>query len=84
VRARPSSARRAWPGFIAAFPDYRNVFVTMTADEADELATIAGRSECSVPALAGPALWTAMVPDGLVAAWRVYQDTPQTWAQPAL
>jgi hypothetical protein len=39
--------------------------------------TIVGRSECSVDVLAGPALWTARVRDGLVARWQVYQDSPQ-------
>jgi ketosteroid isomerase-like protein len=69
------SCRDAWQGFFTSFPDYRNVFVTMTADEVDEVVTIVGRSECSVPVLAGPALWRARIRDGLVAEWRVYGDT---------
>ena len=48
----------------------------MTADEADEVVTIVGRSECSLPALAGPALWIARVRDGLVSRWQVYEDSP--------
>jgi ketosteroid isomerase-like protein len=74
------ACREAWQGFFAAFPDYRNVFAAMTADEADEVVTIVGRSECSVPALAGPALWTARVRDGLVARWQVYEDSPRNRA----
>lgn len=74
------ACRKAWQGFFAAFPDYRNVFEAMIADEADETVTIMGRSECSVPALAGPALWTARVRDGLVTRWQVYQDSPENRA----
>jgi ketosteroid isomerase-like protein len=70
------ACRDAWQGFFTSFPDYRNVFATMTPDAADEVVTIVGRSECSVPVLAGPALWRARVCDGLVAEWRVYEDTP--------
>src|SRR5262249_32891113 len=71
------ACREAWRGFFGAFPDYRNVFEVMIADEAGETVTIVGRSECSVPLLAGPALWTARVRDGLVARWQVYQDSPE-------
>jgi ketosteroid isomerase-like protein len=70
------ACRDAWQGFFTSFPDYRNIFTTMTADAADEVVTIVGRSECSVPELAGPALWRARVRDGQVAEWRVYVDTP--------
>jgi ketosteroid isomerase-like protein len=65
----------AWRGFFAAFPDYRNVFDSL--HDHGEVVAIAGRSECSDPALNGPALWTATVRDGLVAQWRVYLDTPE-------
>jgi ketosteroid isomerase-like protein len=75
-----SACREAWQGFFASFPDYRNVFAAMTADEADEVVTIVGRSECSVPALAGPALWVAGVRDGLVTRWQVYEDSPENRA----
>ncbi len=63
----------AWHGFFAAFPDYRNVFTTITAQT--QSVTIVGYSVCSEPALAGPALWTATVRDGLVARWQVHDDT---------
>ena len=59
----------AWRGFFAAFPDYRNVF-TGTSTDGDAV-EITGYSECSVPELAGPARWTALVRDGKVARWRV-------------
>jgi ketosteroid isomerase-like protein len=66
-----------WRGFFTSFPDYRNVFATMTADPADEVVTIVGRSRCSIPLLDGPALWQAHIRDGLVARWQVYHDTPE-------
>jgi uncharacterized protein (TIGR02246 family) len=66
----------AWRGFFEAFPDYRNVFTALTADEAandadGEVVTIEGHSECADPRLAGPARWTAVVRDGRVARWQV-------------
>lgn len=63
----------AWRGFFDSFPDYRNVFTSLTA-QADVVA-IVGYSECSQPGLAGPALWAATVRGVLVAEWRVYDDT---------
>jgi ketosteroid isomerase-like protein len=68
----------AWTGFFAAFPDYRNYFELI--DLRGDLAVIAGRSSCSDPRLDGPALWTAVVRDNLVAEWRVYTVTPENRA----
>jgi len=65
----------AWRGFFEGFPDYRNVFTTLTAH--GDVVAIAGRSECAEPTLAGPALWTATIRDGRVAQWRVHEDTPE-------
>jgi ketosteroid isomerase-like protein len=65
----------AWQGFFESFPDYRNVFTSVTAR--DEVVVIAGHSECSVPSLRGPALWTATIRAGTVTEWRVYDDTPE-------
>jgi ketosteroid isomerase-like protein len=74
VNGRPACAD-AWQGFFAAFPDYRNVFteVTVTAD----IVVVVGHSVCSEPALAGPALWTATVHDGLISRWQVLDDTTE-------
>ena len=69
------ACRAAWEGFFAAFPDYRNVFESVRTD--GDATTIAGRSVCSEPALAGPALWSATIRDGLVAGWRVLYDTEE-------
>ena len=64
----------AWGKFFAAFPDYRNVFELLTLRDDEVL--IVGRSSCSEPALAGPALWRAVVEDGRVREWLVADDTP--------
>jgi ketosteroid isomerase-like protein len=65
----------AWRGFFESFPDYRNTFTSLTAH--GDVVAIAGHSECSEPALAGPALWTAEVRGGAVATWRVYEDSAE-------
>ena len=73
VVAGRDECRVSWLGFFEQFPDYRNVFTVVTAD--DQVVTMAGYSICAVPALAGPALWKATVRGGRVAGWRVYDDT---------
>jgi ketosteroid isomerase-like protein len=65
----------AWRGFFAQFPDYRNVFETV--EVRDGTVIVIGRSVCSLEALDGPAIWTVRVRDGLVAEWRVDDDTPE-------
>ena len=68
------ACRDAWRGFFAAFPDYRNHFTAVVAD--GDLVAMAGRSDCSYPELAGPALWRAAIRDSRVARWQVLADTP--------
>jgi ketosteroid isomerase-like protein len=68
IAGRPACIE-AWRGFFDAFPDYRNVFASLVAD--GDIVTAAGHSECSEPALAGPARWTATIRDGKVARWQV-------------
>jgi ketosteroid isomerase-like protein len=75
VAGRPACLD-AWRGFFQQFPDYRNVFASVEAQ--GDVVTIIGHSECTVPELAGPALWTARVRDGKVAEWRVHDDSPAT------
>lgn len=66
----------AWRGFFSAFPAYRNHFERVVA--MGDIAVAIGKSVCPEhPALDGPALWRAIVADGKVAEWRVYEDTPQ-------
>jgi len=70
----------AWRGFFGAYPDYRNEFASMVQASSDMVAVM-GRSVCSVPALDGPALWTARTRAGGGCEWRVYEDTPETRAR---
>jgi ketosteroid isomerase-like protein len=69
----------AWRGFFAAFPDYRNVFTTVSTRTdpvtGTDIVAVVGHSVCAEPALSGPALWTAVVHDGRVTEWRVHDDT---------
>jgi ketosteroid isomerase-like protein len=69
----------AWRGFFDSFPDYRNIFTSLTAK--DDVVTIVGYSECTEPSLAGPALWTATIRGETVTEWRVHTDTPETRAR---
>jgi ketosteroid isomerase-like protein len=64
----------AWRGFFGDFPDYRNVFEDARGDGSGTV-HVRGRSECSTPALHGPARWRAVVKDGLVAEWQVSDVT---------
>jgi len=66
-----TSCLQAWLSFFEAFPDYRNEFDILRC-EAAGVVEVFGRSECSVPALAGPARWRAVVENGLVTEWRVF------------
>jgi ketosteroid isomerase-like protein len=66
----------AWRGFFDSFPDYRNVFTSLTAR--NDVVSIVGYSECAEPSLAGPAIWTATIQGETVTEWRVYTDTPDT------
>jgi ketosteroid isomerase-like protein len=68
------SVTRVWQGFFAGFPDYMNIFSSVV-EQPDGGVVVEGRSECSNPQLAGPALWRARVRDGKVAEWQVYDDT---------
>lgn len=77
VFAGKEEVLRAWAGFFAAFPDYRN--------EWSEVLTIGGivvalgRSVCSTEEpLDGPAIWTARTEGERVSEWRVYEDTPES------
>ena len=65
---------RAWQGFFAAFPDYRNDFENISTNE--ELVIIVGRSSCTDSRLDGPALWSAKVRGDHISEWRVFEDTP--------
>lgn len=71
-----SACLAAWRGFFNAFPGYHNAFdcIQMSGD----VIAVSGRSFCSDPRLAGPALWTAKLGDARIREWRVYEDTKET------
>lgn len=79
VFAGKQNCLHAWRDFFSAFPDYRNVFVSLTLQ--GNVVTVVGHSMCSEPALAGPALWTATIRDGEVAEWRVFADSTEVREQ---
>jgi ketosteroid isomerase-like protein len=63
----------AWQAFFDHFPDYQNVFVALQAK--DDVVIATGYSICSDKHLDGPAIWTARVRNGMIAEWRVYEDS---------
>lgn len=77
-----AGVKEAWRGFFDAFPDYRNVFESVTVRGDTVWAT--GHSECSDPALRGPAIWTATVRGRRISTWRVEEDTPEARAKVGL
>ena len=80
VVAGKSACLEVWRGFFAAYPTYRNVFVSIR--EHDGVVTVVGHSICSdEPGLDGPALWTAHIRGSLITEWRVYDDTPEARRQ---
>ena len=64
-----------WFDFFSKYPDYRNNFTLVRVKE--NIVVMVGFSECSYDPLDGPAIWTAKIRDGLVAEWRVYEDTEE-------
>jgi len=74
VRSGKNDVLNAWRGFFEAFPDYRNLWASVTSGDGVLIAI--GRSVCaSEPQLDGPAIWTAKTRGERVSEWRVYEDT---------
>ncbi len=68
-----SVMKKGWGEFFESYPDYRNVFTSVTVN--DNLVVMVGYSTCSHKQLDGPSIWTAKVRDERVSEWRVYEDT---------
>jgi ketosteroid isomerase-like protein len=80
VFAGKEEVLRAWDGFFAAFPDYRNAWSEVLT--IGGIVVAVGRSVCSTEAaLDGPAIWTARTEGDRVSEWRVYDDTPESRTQ---
>ena len=61
--------KEGWRDFFAQYPDYRNTFNCVTAQ--DKTVVMVGYSTCSHKPLDGPNIWTAKVRDGRAAEWRI-------------
>ncbi|MBU7018693.1 MAG: nuclear transport factor 2 family protein [Theionarchaea archaeon] len=67
--------KEGWGEFFRLYPDYRNIFSRVQSK--DDIVVMLGHSECSEEILDGPAIWTAVIKDGHVQEWRVYDDTEE-------
>lgn len=56
-------------------PGLQNHFIRIESQE--NLVIIIGYSTCSTKALDGPALWTAIIENDLVAEWRILEDSKE-------
>ncbi len=65
----------AWRGFFGSFPDYRNVFESVT-HVGGGVVIVDGHSVCTVPVLDGPARWRAVVHNDRVDVWQVSDVDP--------
>jgi hypothetical protein len=74
--------RAGWRAFFERYPDYRNVFTSVTVT--DNVVVMVGYSTCSnEPKLNGASMWTARVRDERVSEWRVYWLNARTKAKSA-
>ena len=62
--------KEGWRGFFEKYPDYRNVFTSVTVQ--GNVVVMIGYSTCSAKALDGPNVWTAKIRRGRVCEWRVF------------
>lgn len=69
---KDTSATR-WHNLFKAYPDCQNIIESV--EHRDSLVIMIGHCKCLHPKLAGPAIWTAKVVDGLVSEWRVFLDS---------
>jgi ketosteroid isomerase-like protein len=75
VHEGKAAMTEGWREFFTIYPDYRNIFTRVQVDA--DVVIMVGYSTCSYDPLDGPALWTAKIRAGLVAEWRVYDDTSE-------
>ena len=78
----------AWRGYVASFPDY--VIAPHRFSEHDDVVAVVGHTTGShlgwpdEDERALTLIWLARVRDGLVAEWRLIEDTPDNRAQHGL
>lgn len=69
--ARDRNMKEGWNAFFQNYPDYRNIFTSVTVTE--NVVVLIGYSTCSNERrLNGPSMWTAKIRHGQVSEWRVY------------
>jgi predicted SnoaL-like aldol condensation-catalyzing enzyme len=66
---------QAWGKFFAAFPDYSNTFSRV--ESIGDTVSIVGHAFWSKEQPYDPVLWSARIDGGLVAEWRILEDTPE-------
>jgi ketosteroid isomerase-like protein len=66
---------RGWIDFFRSFPEYRNSFETVQSQ--GDLVVLYGYATWKEGADPDYAIWTARIEDGLVAEWRIYEDTDE-------
>ncbi len=67
--------KNAWKTFFEQYPGYRNIFSYV--ESRGDFVIMIGRSECTEGSLRGSAIWTAVVENGRVAEWCVYEDSEE-------
>jgi ketosteroid isomerase-like protein len=66
---------KGWKQFFGMFPQYRNTFDQIRAE--DNRVFVLGSANWSEEEPHDPVIWTALVENGMVKEWRVYEDTPE-------
>ena len=65
----------AWVGFFELFPEYRNSFTKVESN--GNLVILYGCATWKKGEAPDHAIWIATIEDGLVAEWRIYEDTQE-------
>jgi predicted SnoaL-like aldol condensation-catalyzing enzyme len=63
----------AWTRFFESFPEYHNTFERV--ESRGNLVILYGYATWSKGEVPDHAIWTATIENGLVAEWRIYEDT---------
>ncbi|MFW9829372.1 MAG: YybH family protein [Candidatus Thorarchaeota archaeon] len=64
-----------WKHFFDQYPDYKHAFTRI--ESRNNLVVLIGYSTCSYEPLDGPAIWTAIIKNDLIAKWQIYDDTKE-------
>ncbi len=67
--------KKGWAEFFERYPDYRDIFTRVESRR--DIVILIGFSKYSYEPLDGPAIWTAVIRNNLVAEWRVYKDNEE-------